>query len=263
MSANRSRSIGAFLLLAFIPAWAIWEIPLLTGIGAETTGFQLFILAGSFAPAIAGIVVRKFVDRSGFGDAGLAFNFYQWGYYLAALLIPAAVVAFVVIAALALGISASPSSGALVRAPMLLIFSLVAAPILWGEEFGWRSYLQLRIFPENPLLAAIATGLIWGVWHYPLLIRLPELPLHPYATLILFPVGTVLYSIIFGWLRNRSGSIWPSSIAHSAFNNFRSPMFALLFAGLPDMLPIVVLGLTALAIIAGAILLSGNLRAHR
>jgi membrane protease YdiL (CAAX protease family) len=260
---KRSRSIWAFLAIAFGLAWAIWEIPFLIGLVAGSGAFQLIILIGAFAPALAAIIVRKFVERSGFADAGLAIEPDQWRYYVAAVVIPIAVVAFVVIAAPRFGLSPSTSSGALVRAPGLLAFSLIAAPILWGEEFGWRSYLQIRLFPERPLVAAIATGLIWGVWHYPLLIRMPELPLHPYATLILFPVGTVLYSIVFGWLRLRSASVWPSSLAHSAFNNFRSPIIGLLFAGMPDMLPIALLGLVALGMIAGAILLLHGFNARR
>jgi membrane protease YdiL (CAAX protease family) len=40
----------------------------------------------------------------------------------------------------------------------LLITALLVTPILWGEEFGWRGYLQLRLLGQRPLLAAIATG---------------------------------------------------------------------------------------------------------
>ncbi len=51
----------------------------------------------------------------------------------------------------------------------LLIFAALVTPILWGEEFGWRSYLQQRLFVGRPLLAAIVTGVIWGCWHLPLI----------------------------------------------------------------------------------------------
>jgi len=43
--------------------------------------------------------------------------------------------------------------------------SVLVAPLVLGEELGWRGYLQLRLFPAQPFLAALATGLIWGVWH--------------------------------------------------------------------------------------------------
>jgi membrane protease YdiL (CAAX protease family) len=40
---------------------------------------------------------------------------------------------------------------------------LVMVPLFWGEEFGWRSYLQIRLLSGRPLLAALATAVIWGV----------------------------------------------------------------------------------------------------
>src|SRR5262249_45034611 len=147
----------------------------------SSPAFRLLAVIAGFAPAIAAIVVRKWVERSGFGDAGLGLAPEQWRYYLAAILIPLAIVAFIVIAAPMLGLATpnfASADGKAIPAPLLLIFALFAAVILWGEEFGWRSYLQIRIFPERPLIAAIVTGLIWGVWHYPLLIANPELPRH-------------------------------------------------------------------------------------
>jgi hypothetical protein len=90
--------------------------------------------------------------------------------------------------------------------------------------------------------------------------RNPELPLHPLLTLVLFPVGTVFYSIVFGWIRMRSGSIWASSLAHSAINNLRSPLIAMLFASQHDMLAVAMLGLGAFGLIAALVAASGGLR---
>ena len=45
---------------------------------------------------------------------------------------------------------------------LLLVQAVFAAPISFGEEFGWRGYLQLRLFPNNPVLSAVGTGVIWG-----------------------------------------------------------------------------------------------------
>jgi membrane protease YdiL (CAAX protease family) len=117
-----------------------------------------------------------------------------------------------------------------------LINSLYATFILWGEEFGWRGYLQIRLFSENPLLAAVTTGIIWGIWHYPLNLRGYNFPEHPVLGLAVFPVSTVLLSIIFGWLRLRSGSVWPACLAHAATNAIGGSLTILLFLGGPDLL---------------------------
>jgi membrane protease YdiL (CAAX protease family) len=77
-----------------------------------------------------------------------------------------------------------------------------------------------------------------------------ELPRHPQLIFILFPLGTVSYSIFFGWLRSRSGSIWPPSLAHSAVNNLRSPLLAALFATQSNKLALTLVGLVLFAMVA-------------
>ena len=44
--------------------------------------------AGALSPAVAAIIVRKWVTREGFSDAGLRLNRHHWRYYLAALVLP-------------------------------------------------------------------------------------------------------------------------------------------------------------------------------
>jgi uncharacterized protein len=104
-------------------------------------------------------------------------------------------------------------------------------PVLWGEEFGWRGYLQRRLFADRPLLAAVATGIIWAVWHFPLIVRGYNYPDHPWLGTLIFPVSLVLTSIVFGWLRERSGSIWAASLAHSATNIVGGSLCLLWFYG--------------------------------
>jgi membrane protease YdiL (CAAX protease family) len=51
--------------------------------------------------------------------------------------------------------------------------------------------------------------------------------------LLTFPVTTILLSIIFGWLRLRTGSIWPACVAHAASNVVGASMTVVLFMGGP------------------------------
>jgi membrane protease YdiL (CAAX protease family) len=247
---HKQRGIAAFLLIAFGLAWILWEIPLRLGVSPGSPLFQAAILPGAFAPAIACLAVRRWITREGFADAGLRLNLRRWRCYLAGWLLPLPVVAVIVLLAAALGIARpdftltralealAPGLGAAAQAPaglvallpfQLLLTALIATPLLWGEEFGWRSYLQIRLFAERPLLAAAATGLIWGAWHYPLNLRGYNYPGQPILGLVLFPVGTLLLSIIFGWLRLRTGSIWAPSLAHAATNAVGGSLTLLLF----------------------------------
>ena len=246
--------IIAYLLIAFGMAWAWWEIIIRLGISTTNPLFQIAILPGAFAPAVAAFVVRKWITREGFADAGLKLNPRKWRHYVVAWLLPLPVVGCIVMLAPLLGLRPDFS---LVRGfqslmpagvpahvpshPWLLlcampINAIFMTPILFGEEFGWRSYLQLRLFPDRPLLSAVVTGVIWAVWHYPLMLRGYNFPDNRLLGLLVFPVSTIFLSIIFGWLRLKTGSIWSSSLAHSATNTMGGSLIVLLFGGGASML---------------------------
>jgi membrane protease YdiL (CAAX protease family) len=70
------------------------------------------------------------------------------------------------------------------------------------------------VFPGKPLRAAVATGLLWGIWHYPLLLVTGSTPL----TFVAFTAGTVTMSVFLGWLQHRAGSVWAPSLGHAANN---------------------------------------------
>jgi hypothetical protein len=79
------------------------------------------------------------------------------------------------------------------------------------------------------VLSAIGTGIIWGVWHYPVNLRGYNYPDHRTAGLVVFPIAAIFLSIIFGWLRLKSGSIWCSSLAHASTNALGASLFLMLF----------------------------------
>jgi len=247
---NSTKGILAYLVLAFGIAWISWAfIPHASA--AHPTLTTLYVLPGAFAPAFAAFVVRKWVTREGFGDAGLGLHLRNWRCYLVGWFLPVPVLAFVVVAAVALGIEQPDFSmaqglarvaphagipavmaghiGAVI--PIELFFAaLLATPILFGEEFGWRGYLQLRLFAHSPTLAAVSTGIIWGLWHVPIILGGYEFAGDPTIAIAAFCVTTVLISIIFGWLREKSGSVWVTSLAHSATNVIGGSLTALWFA---------------------------------
>jgi membrane protease YdiL (CAAX protease family) len=85
------------------------------------------------------------------------------------------------------------------------------------EELGWRGFalpaLQQRF---SALLASLAVGLVWVLWHLPLFF-LPgstqsDLPLVPYVVALLFG------SIVFTWLYNSSGSVLVPMLYHGGIN---------------------------------------------
>nr|WP_246457981.1 CPBP family intramembrane glutamic endopeptidase [Saccharopolyspora gloriosae] len=88
-----------------------------------------------------------------------------------------------------------------------------------GEELGWRGWLLPKLMPLGPLAAVLISGVIWGAWHAPLILLGYNYPDAPGLLGVAAMVGMcVLVGAVFGWLRLRSGSVWPAALAHGAFN---------------------------------------------
>jgi membrane protease YdiL (CAAX protease family) len=98
----------------------------------------------------------------------------------------------------------------------------------FGEELGWRGYLLPRLLPLGGVKAALMVGLIWGIWHTPLIL----LDNHgfgsalPWLSVPMFTLVITLYSVFLTWVRIHSGSIWPGVLAHAVINTYVSFMFA-------------------------------------
>ncbi|MER7205762.1 CPBP family intramembrane glutamic endopeptidase [Streptosporangium sp. NPDC000239] len=222
----KDRGVLAYLLITFGVSWAgMFAVRLLLGMSLADPLAQLSM---AFVPAIAAFVVRRWVTGEGFGDAGLALRLRSaWPYYLAAWFGPPALVVMSAGIAAATGL-ADPSlasfddvlPGLPGWAFLLLLVGLIPllSPLYWGEEFGWTGYLRLRLFPGRPVLASVVTGLIWGAWHYPLAFLGYVEYADVVAGLLIWTVSFQFQEILLGWLRQRSGSIWPSSLAHAGNN---------------------------------------------
>lgn len=273
-----------FLILSFGIAWLLWEIPLRLGLALGDPLFQVFLLPGSFAPAISAVIVRKWITGEGFGDAGFRLHFKKrWKIYLTAWVLPLFVVIGMIVVNMVFNVAelTLDAREAVIKtlpegreipnsAPTMtwwlvvvqgLIVSVIAVPVLWGEEFGWRGYLQLRLFGDQPVKAAVVTGLIWGVWHYPINLRGYNFPEHPYIGMVVFPISTAILSVILGWFRFRTGSIWAASLGHSATNALGGALAGLLFVAGPPIFTnyLGILAWFPLGIVAAWLIFSGRL----
>ena len=162
------KGIVTFILISFGLAWLPWRIVLVfqPDPGPQLVG--IISLPVGFSPAIAAFIVRKWVTREGFADVGLRPNLTRWRYYLIGWLLPLLVVVFIVLLSTVLGISEPYFNVGLLPnfALQLTIAAFIGTFWVLGAEFAWRGYLQLRLFPHQPLLAAVATGVIWSGWYH-------------------------------------------------------------------------------------------------
>lgn len=134
----------------------------------------------------------------------------------------------------------------------------------FGEEFGWRSYLLPRLAPLGGVRAAIITGIVWGLWHAPLIVLNGyNYPGHSLLGIVMMVVFTVALGMIFAWLRFRSGSVWSSTLAHAAFNA-QAGLGVILLSSADSLLraPIGLIGLIPMLLIAIGLGVTGRLRAE-
>ncbi len=161
--------------------------------------------------------------------------------------------------------SAAQLGGLVLLGEVIAAFSValvINSLFTFGEEFGWRGYLLPRLAPLGGLPAAVLVGAIWGLWHAPLIVLDGyNYPGHPWLGIPMMMLFCVALSIIFTWLRFRSGSIWTTVLAHAAIN--AQAGFAILLLSPADSLlrpPIGLLGLLPMFAFATFLVLTGRLK---
>ncbi|GAB3149910.1 CPBP family intramembrane metalloprotease [Micromonospora sonneratiae] len=265
---SQKKGLSVFLAISFGGAWSYLLLARLVFDWSLVNA--LVQLPFAFAPAIAAVVVRRWVTREGFGDAGLALRLKRsWPFYLLAWLGPLLLVALTIGLAGALGLwdrdlsaldELVPGLPGWVALVALMAGVLLLTPFYWGEEFGWTSYLRLRIFVDRPLLSVTVTGLIWAVWHYPLAflgyIEFDNVPLG----LLVWTVSFLCQEMILAWLRLRSDSIWVPSLAHAGNNMVLAMLTGMLLAGgKVDEIGLILLPTVPMAAICLWLLVTGKL----
>jgi membrane protease YdiL (CAAX protease family) len=96
-----------------------------------------------------------------------------------------------------------------------------------GEEIGWRGFLVPRLYVRYGFtVTSVVTGLIWGLWHYPILLFADYNSGTPsWYALSCFTVMTVSGSFMYTWFRIRSGSLWTAVLLHASHNLFIQSIF--------------------------------------
>lgn len=215
----------AFLLLFAVPLE--WNIIRMGSINADG---RALVYALMWAPAAAALLTQLLFHRS---LAGLGWRIGPWKYTLVAYLIPpaAAVVVYGLVWITGIG-EFNPSAflpqdwptALLAVASIQLLFTAIFA---FGEELGWRGFLAPALgkyFDFGQVV--LISGIVWALYHYPLLIWADynaSTPI-PYA-ILMFTVSIFSVTVIATWLRIRSNSVWPAVMLHASHNIFIQGFF--------------------------------------
>ena len=101
-----------------------------------------------------------------------------------------------------------------------IIFSVGAVSSLFGEEYGWRGYLQeILQIRFGKRIGVILLGIIWELWHFPIEIiwqkDLFVLDIFGYIVRFIFIISL---AIMMGYVYMKTKNIWATAIIH-AINN--------------------------------------------
>jgi membrane protease YdiL (CAAX protease family) len=252
------RGIFSFIAITFAITYTIEGTLILSGFRITQLPAAygtLVISAVMWVPALATVLTIKFVTREGFAITNLRFG--SWKPYLfSALLIP---LCFAVIYGLTWllglgqpdwgleqfqelissisGTELPPMPPPALVLPGLFLATLVTTPIVnglfgFGEELGWRGYLLPKLMPLGKPKAYLILGLVWGMWHLPLVLIGFTYPGYPLLGALAFFALTIAFGIYLNELTMRYRSSILAGWAHGIFNSQKLGVWPLLFPGI-------------------------------
>jgi membrane protease YdiL (CAAX protease family) len=205
-------------------------------------GLFVLLLVYMYIPMVSTIIVQKLIYRAPLKQP-LRINFRPNRWFLVAWLLPVLLaLATLGVSLLLPGVTLSANKKDLfedfiltparlgihahqfgVGLCLALIQSLVTgitflAILSFGEEVGWRGFLQRELSPLGFWKASALIGLIWGLWNAPLIFRGLNYPLHPWAGVFEMTAMTVLLSPLLGYLALKADSVVAATLFMGTFN---------------------------------------------
>lgn len=247
--------------------------------------YQILIAVSMFAPLIAVLISHK-----GLGNAKTGINWKvnfkrNWKWFIVAFISPAIFTALGAILYFAVFPDKFDPSMNYIAAiipegtdlhgitiPMLAAISIIEAvtyaPLInmffaIGEEVGWRGYMTPMLSDKlGKKSALILGGIIWGAWHWPLIICVgynygTGYFGAPFTGMLTMCVMTTIVGILLSYLYDKSQCIWVPALAHGAMNAVSSAPFYfadssskgyLLGPALTGLIPIIPIGIVAVII---------------
>lgn len=220
-SSTRSSAIreaGVFLAICYALALAI-------AIALPRAGIAplISILVPVVAVAITVLVMHpRGRRRAAWAEVG--FGRPPWRAMLVGVVGSMAILALSYAIAAAVGVVrfTAPDGGIGALVLELVLTLVVFGVVLLGEEIGWRGFLLLRFTAVmSGRRAVLAAGACQAAFHLPLLTLTTTYQAEGSRWIVVPMVMATLTlaGVWYGWLRLWSGSIWPVSYAHSAFNS--------------------------------------------
>ena len=231
-----------FTAITYVLTWGLLAGLVFSGAVVNNMAVTVVFTACMFMPTLGSLLTRLFT-RQGMGALRLMPRFKgNAATYLLACVLPTgliiagAAVYFCIFPAQFDGsmtvVTAQMAAAGMANPVQYTVVSLVVMVIIaprvnvlpcLGEELGWRGYLQFQLAQKfSRRTAGIITGVIWGVWHAPMIALGHNYGIgywgYPLSGILLFTVFCVAFGCFLSWLTWRAYSALPAAMAHSALN---------------------------------------------
>lgn len=266
------KNLKLYTALAYGLMWLVCGVFILTGSEYKSITGQLMASACMLFPLIATLVCQAVTHEPLFRNIGIHWHVNWW--WIAGWLLVPVIVLLTLAANWCVNGAAFTTDTAAINAirqslnvPVwaIVVFTLVSglfagvtvnALLAFGEEAGWRGYL-LRQFHGQPFIStAVFIGLLWGMWHAPLILLGHNYPQHPVAGVFFMMLLCIPLTVIIQYFRIKSGSVIVAAVMHGTFNALAGLTFMFLdsYNDLLDGSPGLV-GITVLVVVAFALFL--------
>lgn len=206
------------------------------------TSFYMFI------PLLSTFILQQFIYRESFKNIGFNFKWTWW--YLFSIFIPIILNFFAFFIAILLpDVTFSPDMSGMIeryqklfteeqlnlmkeqiaKVPGIVFFiGMILQTIFFGitintvfafgEEAGWRGFLLYNLKEKGFYFTSLITGLIWGLWHLPVVIQGHNYPEHKIAGVFMMILWTILLSPFFTFIVYKTGTVISAAIMHGVLN---------------------------------------------
>jgi CAAX protease family protein len=109
---------------------------------------------------------------------------------------------------------------------MILIGPFLGLITTFGEEYGWRGYLQSELIRLGRVRGVFLLGVIWGIWHWPVIWMGYNYPGQPILGSIAMVIWCLILAYFLAYAVFKSQGIWTAAYLH-ALNNQSLSFFML------------------------------------
>lgn len=278
------KKVGWFLCITFVINWILaGAYYLFVGKGPNTVAFTVMAALYMFVPALSAVIVQKYMYKQPIqAPLRLRFKLNRW--YIVGWLVPPVLATVAMLVALLFpGVTLDLSMLSLLEryadfmtteqlaqarnqidavsmSPIVLILVMIAQGLVagvtinaiagLGEELGWRGFLLRETECLGFWKSSWWIGIIWGIWHAPLILQGHNYPDHPVLGVFMMVIFTLLLSPLFTFVTRRANSVLAPAIMHGTLNATAGLSFIFLKGG--NSLLVGLTGLAGFIVLAAA-----------